>query len=247
VARTSKPQWNDPVVEEPEPEVLVIEGQLVAATPTGGPITYQVGLDLWERQPEESDKDWAYFQHYRDMPAFDRTIKNVYLHFFPEPAIASVTGEPVMHWLYNIAQRFGWKDRVIEHDRYQDEFFRGALLAERVKARRETAILGTDMRRKAATALKYVQTTLTVERVDPTTGETTAETKTVLTIKEILDLAKVGADLEQTALDMKGEAVVAQQLHVHIRDDDNQLLEAARELLRARGMLNVTPTKGGSE
>ena len=243
MARTSKPQW----VEEPEgpTESLVIEGRLVAATPTGGPIVYQVGLDLWERQPGESDKDWAYFQYYRDMPAFDRTIKNVYLYFFPEPAIAGTTGEPVHHHINDLAQRFGWKERVVEHDRYQDEFFRSALLAERVKARKETATLGTRMRRKAANALDYVQTTLTYEVVDPVTGDVTVETKTILTIKEILDLAKVGVDLEQSALDMKGESIVAQQLHIHIRDDDEQLLIAARELLRARDMIDITPAQDG--
>ena len=245
MARTSKPKWE--LSEGVEEELLTINGQLVPATPTGGPIVYQVGRDSWERQPAESDKDWAYFQYYRDMPAFDRTVKNTYLHFFPEPAIAGVTGEPVAHWLYDIAQRFGWRERVAEHDRYQDEFFRGALLAERVKARRETAILGTDMRRKAAHALKYVQTVLTYEMMDPVTGEVTVETKTVLTIKEILDLAKVGTDLEQTALDMKQEGIVAQQVHVHIKDDDNQLLEAAKTLLQARDMIDVTPHGGDSE
>ena len=100
-------------------------------------------------------------------------------------------------------------------------------MAERVKARRETALLGTDMRRKAAKALEYVQTVLTYEVTDVVTGEVSTETKTILSIKEILDLAKVGADLEQTALDMKGEAIVAQQVHVHIKDKDDQLLEAA--------------------
>jgi len=247
VARTSKPQWD--VLEDPEgeAELLAINGQLVAATPTGGPITFQMGLDPWERQPAESDKDWAYFAFYRDTPAFDRTIKNTYLHFFPEPAIAGVTDKPVMHWLYDIAQRFGWKERVTEHDRYQDEFFRGALLAERVKARKETAVLGTDMRRKAAEALKYVQTVLTYEVMDPVTGEVSVETKTVLTIKEILDLAKVGADLEQGALDMKQEGIIAQQVHVHIKDNDNQLLEAAKTLLQARDMIDVTPSQGGKE
>ena len=101
---------------------------------------------------------------------------------------------------------YGWKERVAEHDRYQDEFFRSALMAERVKARRETALLGTDMRRKAAKALEYVQTVLTYEVTDVVTGEVSTETKTILSIKEILDLAKVGADLEQTALEQHKNA-----------------------------------------
>jgi len=243
VARTKRPkdEWPDLGTE-----VMVIDGQLVMATPVGGPIPFQVGLDIWERQPDESDKDWAYFSHYRDMAAFDRTIKQVYLHFFPTPAIADCTGRPVYHWLQDIALRFRWKERAASHDRHQDEFFRSALLAERVKVRKETAILGSDMRRKAAGALRYVQTTLEYEIIDPATGEMHKETKTVLSIKEILALAKVGSGLERDALDMQSEAIVAQQLHLHIKDDDNQLLDAAQELLNARAnLIDVTPTKGG--
>lgn len=249
MALTSRPKFVVSAYDPPGPSdaaVVLVDEVPMEATKVGGPVEFQVGLEVWERQPDEDDKAWAYFSFYRDLPAFDRTIKNTYLHFFPTPAIAQCKGQPVHHWLNDIAQRLRWKDRVADYDRYQDEFFRSALLIERVRARKETAVLGTDMRRKAADALRYVQTTLTYEVMDPVTGEMMTEVKTVLTVKEILDLAKTGSDLEQTALDMKSESIVAQQVNIYVNDDDDQLLQAAKELLRAREMIDVTPTKVSS-
>ncbi len=241
MARTVKPKL---VADEgmPPSEVIVVEGQPLPATPVGGPIDFASGMEAWERHHEETDKEWAYFQYYRDLPAFDRTIKATYLHFFPEPAIAACTGRPVYHSVNDIALRFRWRERVQEYDRFQDEIFRNALLVERVKARRETAILGSDMRRKAAEALKFVQTTLTYEIMDPVTGEMRTETKSILTVKEMIDLAKTGSALEMTALDMQKEIIVAQQVHINIKDEEGELLQAAKELIKARDMIDVTPS-----
>lgn len=241
MARTVKPKLVDSFAPASE-VVVVVEGQSLPATPVGGPIDLTSGMEVWERHHEETDKEWAYFQYYRDLPAFDRTIKATYLHFFPEPAIAACTGRPVYHSVNDIALRFRWRERIQEYDRFQDEIFRNALLVERVKARRETAILGSDMRRKAAEALKFVQTTLTYEIMDPVTGEMRTETKSILTVKEMIDLAKIGSALEMTALDMQKEIIVAQQVHINIKDEEGELLQAAKELIKARDMIDVTPS-----
>lgn len=242
MARTVKPKLVDSFIPASEEVVVVIEGQSLSATPVGGPVEFAPGMDVWERHHEETDKEWAYFQYYRDLPAFDRTIKATYLHFFPEPAIAACTGRPVYHSVNDIALRFRWRERVQEYDRFQDEIFRNALLIERVKARRETAVLGSDMRRKAARALSHIQATLAYEVIDPDTGETHTETKAVLTVKEVIDLAKTGSALEMTALDMQKEIIVAQQVHINIKDEEGELLQAAKELIKARDMIDITPS-----
>lgn len=241
MGRTVKPKLVDDGGIPPS-EVIVVEGQPLPATPVGGPVEFAPEMDVWERHHEETDKEWAYFQYYRDLPAFDRTIKATYLHFFPEPAIAACTGGPVYHFVNDVALRFRWRERVREYDRFQDEIFRGALLVERVKARRETAVLGAHMRRKAAEALAVLQATLTYEAVDPVTGEMHIETKSILTVKETIDLARIGSSLEMTALDMQKEVIVAQQVNIHIKDKDGDLLQAARELLKAKDMIDITPS-----
>jgi len=213
--------WNDEDTVVP----VVVDGEVVPAVPFGGPITFVPERDIWERHPDESDQQWAYFQQYRDMTAYDRSIGAVAEHFE-----GHVVGN-----LREIFHRFRWRERVAEYDRYQDSHFREALLAERIRTRKGMAGLGSVMRKKAANALKHVKETLETTTVDPETGEVHKEVKTVLTVKEILDLAKVGADLETTALDMKGEPIVARQINMYINDSDEEILEAARELLRIKG------------
>jgi hypothetical protein len=164
------------------------------------PMVLEPDRRAWHRQPEESDKSWAAFCVYRDLPPQERTLTQAYFDFYgKDPDISAYNGSLFSAW----AKRYRWHERVQQYDNHVDDQIRTELEARRLKARLSTADLGQRLREQAADALESLQAIIfTTEKVQQEDGtvKTVQVPKSNLSPREITDLAKTGVKLERLAL-----------------------------------------------
>lgn len=104
-------------------------------------------LRPWERQPGETDAQWAAFQVYRDLPPADRSLIAAYRQDKGQDKLR-VSG----HWQAWF-KRNRWKERVHAYDRYRDAQIRAELEGRRLKTRLRIADQAEAMLKKAENAL----------------------------------------------------------------------------------------------
>lgn len=75
----------------------------------------------WERRDDETDRAWAAFKTYRDMPPHRRSIANV-VRALRGPD-ARVEGD----WFYELSSKHAWSARVRDFDRHMDKAAQSAL------------------------------------------------------------------------------------------------------------------------
>lgn len=179
-------------------------------------------LNVWERQPEETDKQYRAFRTYKMFPPAKRSVVAVYRELGDMSEGAEVNYGNAA-FLYQWASLWNWKDRAAAFDRYQEKIIEEELISRRMQARLEAANIGREMREKAYEAVKQLQAIVFEEDVD---GEVVP--KSALTPSEIARLAQIGTDLERQALEIgegSGRPSVAVQINF------NEMREEARRIL----------------
>lgn len=89
----------------------------------------------WERRDDESDRAWAAFKTYRDMPPHERSVANT-VRAIRGPQ-ARVEGD----WFYELSSKHSWSDRVRDFDRHMDQAAQSAL--KRARTRSFLALAGS--------------------------------------------------------------------------------------------------------
>lgn len=191
---------NAPVVQRElnKREEVLPDGRIVTVADIDPIIAFDEELEIWERQPSETDRAWAAFEIYRSLDPLERSDRRV---------LEIVRDDDTFTWVHGSVHKwkttYRWEERVRAFDQYVAKIELAAVIRERVRARKETANLGRSLRLKAQEALKALSATLYRTVKNPETGEITRELRSSLTASEISRLADTGAKLERLALDME--------------------------------------------
>jgi len=208
-----------------------IDLQIVDALPQGeiishhlvieplGPQPFATDREIWERQPHEPDKQWAAFQIYRNLDKENRSQVETYRLYSNLPN-ATKPGP----WVISTSKQFRWIERCNAFDMMEDQKIITELTNRRLRARRELADLGRDMRRKAHEAVNQLEAVIyeteteiiehevTEQQYNDETGVVEDVTviieeeivrkrlRTALSASQITKLAEVGAKLEAMGL-----------------------------------------------
>jgi len=103
----------------------------------------------WERQPDETDRAWAAFQVYRDLPPAERSFDAAWRKRYAKPA-----HHRCPQWYRIWAKQYDWKDRAAAWDRHLDDVERAATEAERVEWREHRRKLLQGFLSNVATAMR---------------------------------------------------------------------------------------------
>jgi len=103
----------------------------------------------WERQPDETDRAWAAFRVYRDLPPAERSYGAAFRKTYQKPA-----NYQAPQWYRQWANRHGWRDRVEAWDRHLDDVGRAVTERERVEWRGHRRKLLQGFLSNVATAMR---------------------------------------------------------------------------------------------
>jgi hypothetical protein len=212
-----------------------VEGEAVIVQDFDGSISLVSDRQPWERQPEESDGEWAAFRAWRDLDPHERTYKNAFnlLHSNgnkPDLAESTIIGK-----FSKVATRNRWRERVNAYDQHVDAKIRENLEARRIRARLETADLGRSMRMKAKEAVDALKSIVMVEE----NGKLVPRSS--LSPADITRLAKVGRELESVALEGGVQGAVGMNLGIQINIGDSELRQQAKDIIETQEeVVNVT-------
>lgn len=225
------------------PQTGIVNGQEVEIEYLTDEIEFSPDRRIWERQPQETDTDWAMFTAWRDLDPHERTYANAYrvLHELSRDA---ETIREVSRKFSPLAKKYRWRERVNAYDNYVDGKIREQLEARRVRARLETANLGRSMREKAYEAVKALKSIVMVEE------DGKLVPRSSLSPSDITKLAKVGRELESYALEdglLPGGMAVGIQINI----GDRELRDRAREILEVQSdveettkqIIDITPVR----
>lgn len=143
-----------------------------SAVLSGDVITAKEALETWSRLPDETEKAWAAFELYRNMPSGTRSMDSV-------AKTVGVSGQRI----YQFSAQYAWTKRVRDYDRYLD----------RIKVR-ELEAEYADMGRRQGQQAAYLAEMLMyparelVKRMTNDPDKFTKEMET-LPIAEALDMA----------------------------------------------------------
>lgn len=210
--------------------VLMQSGKKLIVTEIGPP-QFANDRDIWERQPNESDRHWAMFMLFRDQPQWDRTKKEVgrMMKLSPGNGTLRVIGQPAT---FN-----RWDERVAAYDIHCDTRMREELHQRRLTARIETAKIGRRMREKSAEALSALNAIVYVHTKDPVTGVVKKERRSAIKPSDIARLAEIGVKLERMALGEDdaamppGSIINMTQVNIQTTMSDEELLQSAAEII----------------
>lgn len=219
--------------------VLVVE-------PIGGPVEFAADRNVWERQGDESDRQWSWFRIYRDMDTERRTLVETWREYARAIGRDDQTRATLApQYVAETARNYRWRERARAYDMYMDERAVEALEATRVRARVEAAGLGRMLRIKAAQAARLLQTITTQKVV--VDGKQRTVARSALTPGQIVKLAKAGAELERVALGMEDGRGTSVQVNVQaniLHLDDDAIVRKAERVLEARQVLLELEAKG---
>ncbi|MBD3387444.1 MAG: hypothetical protein GF414_00710 [Candidatus Altiarchaeales archaeon] len=199
---------------------------------------------IWTRQPEETDREWAWFQLYRGLHPALRSVAQAYREYQAAKGIDPSQVGHVPAWVQTASHKWSWRERAAEYDVHIDLEYNVAVVKARKKAVMDVAELGKNMRKAAALAVQDLFDRLYTVEVDPRTGEKKIVFNEHLSVSDITRLAKTGVELERLALGMdEGKqgpgtsiniGIAVSQQGETVAQDDEQLLEEAAEVLRTR-------------
>lgn len=205
--------------------------------PYGGPITFAEDRKPWERQEGESDRTWLLFCIYRDMEPWERSLQGAYRKYLT--AIGKPNPHAIASFVVNSdSVQYRFVDRVHLYDRYIDETAIRDITRRKIRARVAAAELGETMKERALQAVRLLQS-VSIERVRTKEG-TTTRAKSNLSVRDIVQLAKVGNDLEFTALGMN-EGSQGLSLNINVNagtpQSDDEVVSRAARILKERQQL----------
>ena len=138
--------------------------QVAQPVPIGGPLALMSDRELWERQPDESDRDWGCFRIYRDLHPAVRSLRAAYAEYLYETDPEAHEDRSLVRapadWFEKLCARNLWVERVVEYDIWMDEQLIQRLKARRVRSLVGAAEIGEEMRNKAMEALQAVHAIL---------------------------------------------------------------------------------------
>ena len=203
--------------------------------------------DAWERQPEESPRDYLMFSCYRDMHPLDRTVREGFIKYIETVSPHEIDHDPtrghVPRWVVDLAAKNSWIARAKEYDDYCDKKKRAALEKAREEAVLQASRIGSLMRVKALEALKELLAIKAVEVIDPETGEKTYVISSALSAGDIVKLADAGIRIERDALGLNEPSKsTGTTLQIAVFNgpppvDDGSLTDRARIVLAERAKL----------
>lgn len=165
-----------------------------------------VSLELYERQPTESDQAWEAFLKYREL-GLQRSLAQV----------AQSLGKSVQ-LIERWSRTWSWRLRVTEWDRDLD------------RRRRQADLQAvSDMRRRQLAMATTVQGLGTVE-IQKLLRDAQASENATLTADQALKLIEIGAKLERLNRDEPGEIVEERNKDL----DPDQVANRIDQLLKAR-------------
>ena len=172
----------------------------------------------WEQQPGESDKAFAHFVRYRDLPPEERSLRAV--------RTGRQTGKRAARIVEGWSSRHSWVERVRAYDRMMDR--------ERVNAQRREVVAMAERHARQATALQGVAmralTRLAARlEADPDAAGLQAETirSYLLDGMKAERLARGEPEtISRAELDYEADPAIAAMI------DDPDVQEAARDLVR---------------
>lgn len=171
---------------------------------------------IWERQPGETDKAWSAFVAYRDLPPMERTYEQAARVLRKQRT--SGYAVVIREW----AAKYGWRQRVFEYDRHQDQERQRTRLEEYARTQREMMLVATSMWKLAAKDLMRWH-----KKIDKA-----KEDEPILSPSDARALADAGMKLSQV---LAGEPdSIQQQRHEFTVDDERKAL---RSLLMDRDAL----------
>jgi hypothetical protein len=195
--------------------------------------TFEIAQDRqpWERQPDETDREWDLFRAWRDLDPHERTYDNAWrvLLNIPmdEPLPDDLPEDTRRCSCVQIAKTNRWRDRVNQYDNHVDAKIREQLQARRIRARLETADLGRAMREKAHEATVALKAIVMVEE------DGKMVPRSSLSPNAIAKLAKVGRELEDVALE-GGVQGAGPMVGIQINIGDHELRQEAKEIIDAQ-------------
>ncbi len=213
-------------------------------------------LQVWERQPTETDQHWGWFQLYRDLHPSIRSVARAYALYKEEDAPEAITATLVANremlslrapgWFEAVATSNQWPYRAKAYDEWADQDLLERLQSTRVRHLAEVADIGRRLREKAAKALEVLEVVTYEVIIDDEGNPRTIEISS-LTPAAIAQLARLGVDLERDALNL-GRGGQGGGLTVNIAnvvggqatgrlpnpDDDDRLINRVEDILRHR-------------
>lgn len=203
-------------------EIIEVEDDDLEVHSLGRPFAQD--RNIWERQPWETDHDFALFTIYRDLPPMRRSQAEVIKVFRKDIPRDATIKEVNTAMVKDISVHSRWVERTEAYSMYIDDRLREALEEERVRTRIEYLDLGREMRTKAQQALSVMQAIVYDE--DGTE-------RSVLSPKQIIDLAKAAFEFEKFALlmDEPDRGTTVNIMNV----SDSELVSQAKEVLSAYG------------
>lgn len=154
-----------------------------------GPIEFASDREPWERQPGETDRQFARFAHYLEMGRV-RTLRQL------GENLRSMGESVGNNWLYQVAARWRWADRARAHDNEQDRLYFARVAKKREDMAERHAKLASAVLGVASRALKALSDHLTA---NPNAG--------VVAPADLVKLVDLGTRLERMALGEPGQTV----------------------------------------
>jgi hypothetical protein len=237
---------------------LVATGTNDAPQPTDTivPMELQFSPDreVWEQQPEESDRAYSIFSMFRDTPVEDRALTKTYRAYLgsvgQSPAQAPSLGPgpspgPTPKWYINLASLNRWHIRSKAYDTHVDRMALEALTEQRIRTRLKAASVGTVLMQKVAQAIGVMQTVV-YQKISLPDGTSQLVQRSALSPREIASLAKVAKELQWAALGMEGPSAPSLSLtqnNFNVQLSDADMLRAAQEIVAARSQtIDVIPS-----
>jgi len=189
--------------------------------------------EIWERQPDEKDKPFKAFQVFRDLDPAKRKLSTC---FQIVQGDWRATTDQFSRW----RKVYRWDERVVAYDMYVDNKIRQELEGRRLAARKATADLGEAMRQKAWQALQALETIIYDWVVDES-GKRIRKPRSVLSPRQITQLAEVGTKLERLALgeNIAMPAASPSLTMVQVNIGDDELVTRAKDAIAAREKYSV--------
>jgi len=157
----------------------------------------------WERRQNETDRAWAAFQIYRDLPPSERSYGAAFRKTYRKPAHYQAP-----QWYRQWAKQHDWRGRVENWDRHLDDIERAATERQRVEWREDRRELLRGFLTNVDTAMKEfdsanVSVGQLTQAVQMVVQEMRAEMDDLPTEKRQLggDLSIVITDKFRTAMD----------------------------------------------
>jgi len=199
-----------------------------------GAITLVLKRDaIWERGQNEPIRPWLAFQFYRNLDPLDRIdLHAAYDAYFQHQNAKGQTLNCLTYSQYITCYRqYFWIERVAAWDAFVDTQSCQALVASQSQARVEAANIGKALRNKAAEALS-----VTAAIIEDAEGEA----QPALAPQIIMQLAKLGIELERQALGIADAGDSKPPVPGGVYIQNNFTPEQAREIIEAQTAIIAT-------